>query len=272
MAEPLNPIIKAYRKNETLPTKFDKTELVRLLNAVSIAAKSGEFPEVGVKTLGDKVLLEGRADAGANEFNVRNQQARDMYDFIATKLPASLADPTYAAAVVDKAQVAKRLNIPFELAWNGTGKTAVANGARHTARAVQMQGAIDDPKNVELKDLITRGVEGNLTSQEQALTVPSNILRAIFAGVSADNLISGNVYTQEAKKGMQNSIETKIKELNLSPRRAEEVRKDLEPFNTLNILPNYWKNAAGLQTKTAKDFTEYTPDTINVLNSIIGNN
>lgn len=276
MADQFNPIIKAYRKGETVPLKLDRSELVGMLNAINVGLANG-MPKIGADNFGDKVLLEGREDAGANEFNYKNPNALDLANKVKSVIPDRLAGSIYVGAVTDKAEVAGRLGIPFERAWNGTGTSSQTGrtGQQHSDRAAQMKGAIDDPRNKEFKDLISRGVSGNLTQTEQASQVSDKTLRSMFAGVPKDRVAFGDTYSQEALTGMQANIEDKIKAAKLSPAREAAVRDDIPtPAALLNALPDMWKNASGIPTRGSigLDLTKASPDTIAIMNSIIGNN
>ena len=271
----LNPILKAYRKNETLPTSFSMDELVGMLNGINVGLDKG-MPASGATMLGDKILLEGRADAGTNEFNRNNSKAAALYEAISQEFSSRGVDTpigaTYAAAVLDKESVAKRLNIPFELAWNGTGKRGDADGQRHSDRSVKMKGAIDDPRNINLKDLIARGIAGELTPTEQATQIPWDVIRANAAGIDRNTPITmEGLYTKQIMEGMNTTIDRTIKALNLSYPREVAVRKDLSnAAEALNLLPKLWQRAAGLKVKTTPELSKMVPDSINVLNSILG--
>lgn len=271
----LNPILKAYRKNETLPTKFSLQELVGMLNGINVGLDKG-MPTSGVTRLGDKILLEGRADAGANEFDINNKKAVELYNAISREFSSRGVETpvgaTYAAAVLDKESVAKRLGIPFELAWNGTGKKGDADGQRHSNRANQMQGAIDDPRNINLRDLITRGVAGELTPTEQATQVPWNVIRANAAGIDRNTPITlDGVFSKQIKEGIETTVGNTIKDLKLSYPREVSVRQDLSnASDILNLLPVLWQRAAGLKTEATPELAKMAPDSINVLNSILG--
>ena len=273
--EELNPILKAYRKNETLPTSFSMNELVGMLNGINVGISKG-MPASGASMLGDKILLEGRADAGTNEFNRNNSKAAALYEAISQEFSSRGVDTpigaTYAAAVLDKESVAKRLNIPFELAWNGTGKRGDADGQRHSDRSVKMKGAIDDPRNINLKDLIARGIAGELTPTEQATQIPWDVIRANAAGIDRNTPITmEGLYTKQIMEGMNTTIDRTIKALNLSYPREVAVRKDLSnAAEALNLLPKLWQRAAGLKVKTTPELSKMVPDSINVLNSILG--
>lgn len=274
--EPLNPLLKAYRKNETLPTTFSLRELVAMLNGINVGLDKG-MPVEGVARLGDKILLEGRGDAGTNEYNTNNKEAKVLYDAISQEFEARGVETPigamYAAAVLDKMSVAKRLNIPFELAWNGTGKRGDADGKRHAARSEKMQGAIEDPRNKNLRDLISRGVSGNLTSTEQATQIPWDLIRANAAGIGRDDRLTerDGAYTKNVKSGISATVDRTIADLKLSLPREVAVRQDLrDGSEVLNILPKLWQHAAGLKAEGIPEITRMSPDSVNVLNKIIG--
>lgn len=191
----LNPKINVTRFGETLPLKLDRASIIRMAQAAAAGGQLG-MPAIGKNELFNKIALEGREDAGTNEYNYNNPKAKAIYDAMA-EMGFSRAEAMYPAAVFDKSQVAKRLGIPFEKAWNGTGRvlsdgtsayvrphgTVIADGERHTQRAEAMKGAKDDPRNKEAVDLISRAMSGDLTSQEN-LMVMNNItlLSALFGG------------------------------------------------------------------------------------------
>ena len=267
MADDFNPEIRAFRKGESQPLRLSKKAIIREVMGIVRGLDNG-MPKIGADNYGDKVLLEGREDAGYNKYNINNPRAVEL---------ANKSGSGYAAAVLDKSEVAKRLNIPFELAWNGTGKTAEADGQRHATRAEQMKGAVNDPKNKEFKDLIDRGLKGEFTQAEKA-SVKSygEILKAItkFPG----EIVRDNVYTTEAKASMQETLDQTIKESKLTAKREEAVRKDLPHMAELmNIVPSYYRSSQGaggeFETRTLRSqgISKFSPDTISILDKIIGN-
>lgn len=266
--------IKAYRKGETLPTKLNRQEIISLLQAMPIAVENG-MPEIGTKNLGDKILLEGRGDAGTNEFNYKNKDAGKLYNIVSKAMPegAKFRDlgATYAAAILDKSQVAERLNIPFELAWNGTGKRADADGKRHASRAEVMKGAIDDPRNAELKDLIDRGIKGNLTQQEKDLNTDADL---VYKNLGIERVVSEGLFTREASNAVSEKVyNTVTKDLKLKGARAHAVFEDLkDPYEILRMMPSLWAQSkkVNLGYSDTPALAKYTPDSIEVLQKVIG--
>jgi hypothetical protein len=169
----LQYLIQGYRAGETLPVSFERAAILDMANGIRIALDQG-MPVEGKDLYVKKVLLEGRWDAGTNEFNYNNPRANALYK----KTMAAGASPraaTYAAAVLDKLEVSKRLNIPFELAWNGTGRVvdkkgvAVADGQRHAERAKLFENVTKDPRNADLVETVNRVASSGPTDQEAML-------------------------------------------------------------------------------------------------------
>lgn len=164
--------VPGYRLNETQPLPLPMGELYQFARAAHEGVNAGVSPLA--KTLfPGKVLHEGRADAGTNEANLDNKNARAVYYDVNGRL---LEDPIvsdynraslYPAAMEDKIDVARRKGISLERAWNGTG-TAVTGrtGTQHAERAAKHEAAVSDPRNIPYLDYITRAQTGNTTARE----------------------------------------------------------------------------------------------------------
>ena len=271
MPQPRDDIIKAYRKGETQPLSLNAVDIISLLKGINIAKNVG-MPAIGANNLGDKILLEGRSDAGVNEFNTNNASAQSLYNTVRTQLPDSVSNlgATYAAAVLDKSQVASRLGIPFEQAWNGTGvsKETGRSGSQHADRAAQMQGAIDDPRNSQLKDLITRGIAGDFTPKEDALVSDWSAPAKQLAGTN--NLTQNGVYTKEAKDGVTNSLVLATD--NLPYARSSKVFDELGS-DLITRISALGQVASGLSTRNTDSQSKFlaglSPDSMNTLDSLL---
>jgi hypothetical protein len=172
--------LKGYRANpknlygakdrmETLPTKLNKAEMYTILSGLSTAEKAG-MPKLSDKQLANMFLNEGRSDAGFNNFNFNNKQAKALYDkLIEEGQPALSAG--FAAAVLDKTQEAKRLNKDFNELWNGVG-TSNQNrtGAQNAQRMQEGQYAPDAPKNEQFMGWLKGARYGTLPKEEQLLS------------------------------------------------------------------------------------------------------
>ena len=181
MEEGLNSIYApAYRKGETLPTPFSLTDLYTMGRAAQVGRESG-MPAWGQQQMLDKMLVEGRADAGYNRHDYTNPRVAELATTVRNKLkdsPLYLNERVlgYPAAVLEKDMVAQRLGIPRERAWNGTGvaKDTGRTGAQHAQRAAQMAGFQDDPRNAVVKDFLERSAKDQLTPKERLAVMADN--------------------------------------------------------------------------------------------------
>lgn len=179
--------VPGYRLNETQPIPLPMGELYQFSRAANEGVNAGVSPLA--KTLfPGKVLHEGRADAGTNEANLNNRNARAVYYDVMNRL---VDDPIienqnraalYPAAVEDKLDVAKRTGMPFERAWNGT-KTAVTGrtGAQHAQRAAVHEAAVSDPRNKPYLDYISRAQTGQTTARENLAAMYGSHNRGLFS-------------------------------------------------------------------------------------------
>lgn len=194
----LQYLVQGYRANENIPTTFQRTKILDMANGIRIALDQG-MPVEGRDFYVKKVLLEGREDAGTNGYDYNNPRAKALYEKTLAA-GASKTAATYAAAVLDKLEVAKRRNIPFELAWNGTGRVVgkdgvvYADGRRHAERAKLFENVAKDPRNADLVETVNRVTSSGPTDQEAMLMLGARkILEALAgkgngAGIAANKL------------------------------------------------------------------------------------
>jgi len=150
---------------ETLPTEYDKYTLSEYVRAMREGKELG-VPQLTPQQLANMALHEGRDDFGLNQANSENKNAMEIAKILKDK---GINDngALFAAAVYDKHQVANRLKIPFEHAWNGVGVTSEGrSGADYAEEAKQMNYAATHPKNTELVDYINRAMDDKLSPQE----------------------------------------------------------------------------------------------------------
>jgi hypothetical protein len=210
-----NPIlsrtIKAYRNNETLPTKLDRETVIKIAQAAQAGSEVG-MPSIGKEQLGNKILLEGRADAGTNEFNRNNKAATKLFKELLDRGIDQQA-AMYPAAVLDKVQVANRLGIPFEQAWNGTGRSAMTNrtGAQHAARAEEHKNADKDPRNAQFMDLINRAFKGKLTSQENLMAMNDEMITKAVLGMPANSYVFESITNMPLTDEARVAVNAKLK-------------------------------------------------------------
>lgn len=257
MAEDILPrIIKGYRtdvktgKLETLPTKLDRSQILAVASGLDKAVQEG-MPKIGKDKLANKILLEGRADAGTNEYNVNNKDAAALFtklvDSGIPKLGAS-----YAAAVLDKSQVAERLKIPFERAWNGTGKSAETKrtGQQHADRAAAFGSPEKDPKNADLLASIRRAASDQLTPQERILLMErdNTLLPALLnlaPGIPATEFRDNSTfYTKAAQEAASEKLSQARKRASSSEREASKL---MFGTDVLHGLVSAYETAAGVE-------------------------
>jgi hypothetical protein len=179
--------VPGYRLNESQPIPLSMGELYQFARTAKEGVNAGVTPLAQTLFPG-KVLHEGRADAGTNEFNLNNPTARAVYYDVLNRI---VEDPIienanraaqYPAAVEDKDAVAKRLKIPFERAWNGT-KTAFTGrtGTQHAERAATHEAAVKDPRNAAYLDYINRAQTGQTTGRENLAAMFGSHNRKLFS-------------------------------------------------------------------------------------------
>ena len=172
--------IAAYRADpaqaggvETRP--INKTEdwygdnVYKIARVIGPAMELG-MPQVTAEQLVNKMLVEGRGDAGTNQYNYNNPKAKKLYETLAGR-GYDDKSATFAAAVLDTDQRAKRLNKTFEEVWNGLGTSSYTKrtGAQHSQRYEEHKGAATAPKNAEFLDYVKRAISGNLTPAENLI-------------------------------------------------------------------------------------------------------
>jgi hypothetical protein len=181
MADELSTMFApAYRKGETLPIQMSLADLYSMARVAQTGREHG-MPAWGQNQLLDKMLVEGRADAGFNAYDTNNKKA----DLLANTVKNKLKDSSlylnqrvlgYPAAVLEKDMVAQQLGIPIERAWNGTGRSVYTGrtGAQHAQRAAQMAGTQDDPRNAAINDFLKRAAKDELTPKERLGVMAGN--------------------------------------------------------------------------------------------------
>jgi len=134
---------------ETLDTGYDKETMGRLLDAYKVAHKQFGVPMMHPNQITAMALEEGRSNFGFNDFNENNKHAVNVYKAL-VKQGFDPYAAGFPAAILDKHQVAARLDKPVFEVWNGTG-TAAKNYNQRVNKALDV---VDHPKNQELKQFI----------------------------------------------------------------------------------------------------------------------
>lgn len=248
MADGIKDYLQAYRADpkgkyggkdrmETLPTEFDKYNINKLLRGLKAGEKYG-VPQLTKQQLANLALHEGREDFGYNQINSDNKRAMEIRQkLIKEGIPHSAAG--FAGAVFDKMDVAKRLNIPFEYAWNGTGTSQLGRtGKDYVNEAKAMQYAATHPKNMELMDFIDRSLQGKLTPEEKIV----NEIRTL----EDYGIMYGDVGKAQFVKNIQKSV---------SPE-AQKLANAIDPAYLEAIISNQLRAQYGITPLSDKNILE----------------
>jgi len=158
---------------ETLPTKISRSDLHGIASILKRAEETG-MPKISSEELANRILVEGRGDAGGSYFDSSKKKYRDINAALGGRYAKERTDfstgPGFAATYADKVDLAKRLGIPLDKAWIGTGKSELGEtGDAYALKAQAHKHAATHPKNALLMDYINRAREGKLTPQEIAM-------------------------------------------------------------------------------------------------------
>lgn len=171
----LSQFVPAYRygkktkKRETTPHNFDPDAMNFYIQGMRAGEKYG-VPQLDKATMAAIALQEGPTHPfGFNVagFNFNNKKAVEIRDkMIEDGVDKKAA--TFAASVFDKNQTAQRLNIPFTLAWNGTGVNAYGQSGRQYASLVEQQKQmLADPKNAPFISWFNSAYDNNFKTPAQ---------------------------------------------------------------------------------------------------------
>ena len=231
-ANPKN-LYGAKDRMETLPTEFDKYTLGNYVKGMQEGKPYG-VPQLTREQLANIALHEGRDDFGLNLANSENKNAMKIAKALRDK-GVSEDGALFAAAVYDKHQVANRLKIPFEHAWNGVGVTSEGrSGADYAKEAKQMNYAASHPKNAEVIDYIDRVMGNKLTPQEITL----NQVRAYEEGDGVRGSMLGGTLKNI---GYRSHMMENIKDPN-----ALKMLRDSDPDILQTIVNNKIREAHGI--------------------------
>jgi len=134
---------------ETLNTGYDKETMGHLLDAYKTAVKQYGVPQLTPKELTAMALVEGRSNFGYNDFDYNDPQAVKIQQGL-IKQGFDPYAAGFPAAIMNKQQLADRLNKPYFQVWNGAGRDAVA----YNKRVENAMDVVAHPKNAELYQYI----------------------------------------------------------------------------------------------------------------------
>jgi hypothetical protein len=180
MAELAKVFAPGYRKGETLPAQFGLADLYSMAKYAQVGRELG-MPAWGQDQLLNKMLLEGRADAGYNRYDTTKQHLVNLEQNVKDAVKGSplylnTTVSGYPSAVLGTEQSSRRTGLSREHLWNGTGKNADTGrtGLQHAQRAAEMVGAQNDPRNADIKDFMERAAKDNLTPKERLAVMGGN--------------------------------------------------------------------------------------------------
>lgn len=167
---------KKTKKMETTPHKYDKETMNYFIQGMRAGEKYG-VPQLDKATLAGMAMQEGPTHPfgfNSSAFNTQNKEAVKVRDkLIADGVESSAA--TFAASVFDKEQVAKRKNIPFAMAWNGSGKSAYGQSGREYAQLVEKQKEmLQDPKNASFVSWLNSAYDNTFNTPAEGYTTNIN--------------------------------------------------------------------------------------------------
>jgi len=174
---------------ETVPTSFQKSEMYSVLKGLKDAEKLG-MPKLSDQQLANMFLNEGRGDAGYNQYDVNNPRAQKLYEQMREKGYDGLS-AGFAAAVLDRSEIAKKNKISFDEAWNGLGvSSANRTGKQNAERLAAGSYAPTVAKNSDLMSFITKARSGTLPEQEVIVADLPNKLRnqQVFGGLGGSGM------------------------------------------------------------------------------------
>lgn len=165
--------VRIRRAQDTLAKDVETSYLIQVLDAMRISSESGKQVLPAEKIL-QLLVQEGRGDLGNNGADTSNKRNEARVKELIEK-GATYSGASTVTNIEDKQRIATRLNIPFELAWNGTGKvdtnyfkgTKPRSGKDYVKESSLNADAYLDPQNASAFDLIQRGLKGEVTKKER---------------------------------------------------------------------------------------------------------
>lgn len=193
---------KKTKKMETTPHRYDKETMNYFIQGMRAGEKYG-VPQLDKQTLAGMAIQEGPTHPfgfNSSGFNKNNKEAIKVRD----KLIADGVEPsaaTFAASIFDKDQVAKRKNIPFTMAWNGSGTSAYGQTGREYAQLVEKQKEmLKDPKNAGFVSWLDQAYDTNFNSPSEAYV--TNISKVDSSIIPNASSFKENLQNKLLQKGL----------------------------------------------------------------------
>lgn len=218
---------------ETLPKRFSLSDFYDIATGSAKGVPFGA-PDISPRDLVNRVLVEGRGDAGANSYDFTNKKLAQLYGNILSVDPDNPGGATYATAMREKMDLAKRLGIPLSKAWIGTGKvTKNYGGDEYAARAAAHEYAADRPENAHLIDFVKRARAGELT--------PDEYKRATIQRLEEAYKTIGSVHPKQFKRNLLENLKDN--------RNAYETVSNLPHTLLANAAENMYREHHGIPQK-----------------------
>ena len=221
----------AYRADAKKPGSVETRSISRsgwdLKQIYDIATGMPTAAAHGVATptaeqLVNRMLVEGRSDAGVNQYDYNNKADVALHDKLLAAGVAPLA-ATFAAAMQTNMRKAARKGISLDEAYNGTGRSAVTGktGKDYAARMAASTHAVTDPKNAQLLDYVQRAMTGALTPQEHLQhSLPAAELDRRLSGDLSGSPYASLAWNYDYKDPQQKAVMATLSSLSQLPKRA----------------------------------------------------
>lgn len=170
-------------------------EIYRLARLNGAASKY-KYPNLSAEDIGALILKEGRSDMGLNGTfspGLEHPQDAKFYNEELSKYTMHPRDSAFLANIYSKQRIANKLNIPFAMAWNGTGVNDFGQSGSNYAKDYENhKRAINHEKNKELLAIIKRGIADG---EKYGLPLRSNVKNDTYPTTKkVDYSIGGNVH------------------------------------------------------------------------------
>jgi hypothetical protein len=217
--------IKAYRADpkhkyggkeglETLPTHYDKQNIVEYVRAMRAGEKHG-VPQLPPEYLTNLLLTEGRSDFGFNEMNWKNPKAAKISTALATSGQHEDDASDFAGAIYDKMKTAMRIGKPFSTVWNGTGiSKAGKTGNDYSKRFTDTFAATMHPQNADLLNTVRDAYNNyqpptTATAPDQTASMPNVDIMSNVTGYAMGGSVQPKTFFDMSRELIKKHISGK---------------------------------------------------------------
>ena len=163
---------------ETQSTTFDKDKISQYVNAYMDARDGFGLPVFTPQELVNRLLVEGRSDFGFNNIDKNDPKAMKIAN---SMLNLGHADDAagFAGALFNKQRIADAHKVPFNVAWNGEGRSKETGltGWDYDKRMQDSAFAAEHPSNAPLLQHVTQLMQPPVATNEDPNAMsPTNLL------------------------------------------------------------------------------------------------